>query len=382
MTAPTSSIIPTEPLFLGERFVRLLFYIAPRNPGDPQYIVGTLTLMPGEENIVLDAIKGDKGDKGDPSPFWRPEWNSTITDPADLPGGTTGTGPGALTAADAGRAWYISGYWHIWTGEDWRVLLGSIIGPPGATPNISMLARGVAAPSGPITYPLALNVSEGGDDLNPIFTVDVPLLPGQTGPPGPVLDSPDIYGFPLEGQQLVYSETAGGPDTVGVRWADPSPNAPKMFSIPESAFGPGGTLGQAINTIATIIVPPQEQAYYPSPDGHLRWKRAGLFSTAQVEIEVRGLPQGSTDAPETGSLCGRALYDPSTLEHETIAHIREHWSDAGDPSRAVSPDTNTGRVPAGQAMTYYVLLRRIAGSGSINYATPGSHLAFKLYPVS
>lgn len=382
MTAPTMSIIPTEPLFLGERFVRLLFYIAPRNPGDPQYIVGTITLMPGEENIVLDAIKGDKGDKGDPSPFWRPEWNSTITDPADLPGGLTGTGPGALTPADAGRAWYISGYWHIWTGEDWRVLLGSIIGPPGPTPNISVLARGVEAPAGPITYPLNLNVSEGGDDLAPIFTVDVPLLQGQTGPPGPLLDSPDIYGFPLEGQQLVYSSTAGGPDTVGVKWADPSPNAPKMFSIPESAFGPAATLAQAINPLATLIVPAQEQAYYPVFDGHLRWKRSGLFNTAQVEVEIRALPQGSTNAPETGTLCARALYDPSTLDYETIAHFREHWSDSANPSRAVSPDTNEARIPAGQAMVYHVLLRRVAGSGSITWNPAGAHAGAKLYPVS
>lgn len=382
MTAPNTSIIPTEPLFIGERFVRMLFYIAPRNPGDPLYIVGTITLLPGEENIVLDAIKGEKGDKGDPSPFWRPEWNSTITHPSQLPGGATGTGPGALTSADAGRAWYIDGYWHIWTGLEWRILLGAIVGPPGATPNISVLARGVEAPSGPIVYPLQLNVAEGGDDLNPIFTVDVPLLQGQTGPPGPLLDSTDLWGFPNEGQIPVYSANAGGPGVGGAVWGDPSPNAPKMFSIPESAFGPGGTLGQAINLISTLIIPGQPQAYYPSPEGHLRWKRQGLFSSAQVEVEVRSLPQGSTNAPETGALCGRALYDPSTLEHETIAHIREHWSDEGDPARAVSPDTNTGRVPAGQAMVYHVLLRRIAGSGSIKYSTPGSHLSLKLYPIS
>lgn len=91
MTAPTLGFMPTEPIFVGERFIRMLFYIAPRNPGDPQTIVGTFTLMPGEDNIVLDAIKGDKGDKGDPSPFWRPEWNSTVSRVEDLP---PASGPG------------------------------------------------------------------------------------------------------------------------------------------------------------------------------------------------------------------------------------------------------------------------------------------------
>ena len=83
------------------------------------------TLMPGEDNIVLDAIKGDKGDKGDPAPFWRPEWNSTVTTVGDLP---PASGPGALGPGDAGRAWYIDGYWHIWTGTGYRVILGAIGG--------------------------------------------------------------------------------------------------------------------------------------------------------------------------------------------------------------------------------------------------------------
>ena len=57
--------IPTEPLFIGSRYVQIKFYAAPRNPGDPATIVGTLTLMPDENVLVLDALKGDKGDKGD-----------------------------------------------------------------------------------------------------------------------------------------------------------------------------------------------------------------------------------------------------------------------------------------------------------------------------
>jgi hypothetical protein len=379
VTAPTLGFMPTEPLFVGERFLRVLFYIAPRNPGDPQTIIGTFTLMPGEDNIVLDAIKGDKGDQGDPAPFWRPEWNSTVTLVGDLP---PSTGPGRLTAADAGRAWYIDGYWHIWTGTGYRTILGAIPGPPGPTPDISITARGVEPPAGVISYPITLNVTPSGTTLAPHFAVDVPILPGPPGPSTNMLGAPDVYGPFQEGQGVAYSATAGGPSKPGFRPADNSPWAAKMFSIPEYQFGPAGTFGGTNNLIGTIIIPGQDQAYYPSFDGHIRWKRSGLFNSAQVEVQVRALPQGSANAPETGTLCARALYDPSTLDAETIAHIREHWSDTSDTSRAVSPDSATGRVPAGQAMVYYVLLVKIGGTGSVVYATPGSHMAVKLYPVS
>lgn len=378
MTAPTLGFIPTEPLFVGERFIRVLFYIAPRNPGDPQTIVGTFTLMPGEDNIVLDAIKGEKGDKGDPAPFWRPEWNSTISNKADLP---PSNGPGKLTAADAGRAWYIDGYWNIWTGTGYREILGAIPGPAGPTPDVSFTFRGTEAPV-PINYPMQLNVAEGGTTLNPHFTVDVPLIVGPEGPSTRLLDAPDVYGPFQEGQGIAFSAMAGGIGKAGFIPSDNSPWAAKMFSIPEYSFGPSGTFGQAVNIIATMIIPGQAQAYYPNFDGHIRWKRDGIFNNAQWEVEVRALPQGSQNSPSTGQLCARALYDPSTLDFETIAHIREHWSDDGNPSRAVAPDTATGRVAAGQAMVYYVLLRRMGGNGGVVYNPNASHLAVKLFPVS
>ncbi|MCG5431246.1 hypothetical protein LV457_02940 [Mycobacterium sp. MYCO198283] len=378
MTAPTLGMIPTEPLFVGERFVRLLFYIAPRNPGDPQTIVGTLTLMPGEDNIVLDAIKGDKGDKGDPAPFWRPEWNSTITLVADLP---PSSGPNALTSSDAGRAWYIDGYWHIWTGTGYRVLLGAIPGPPGPTPDLSITARGVQPPAGAISYPLALNVAESGTTLAPHFTVDVPLIPGPPGPSTSMLGAPDVYGPFQEGQGVAYSETAGGANKPGFKPAPASPVV-KKFSVPEASFGPAMTYTGTHNLIATLIVPGQDRAYTPEFDGHIRWKRGGFLNNAQVEVHVRYLPQGSSSAPETGQLCARALYDPSTLDAETIAHVREHWSDTSDPSRAVAPDSAVGRIAAGQAMVYYVLLVRVGGNGSIVYSNVGSHLTAKLFAVS
>ncbi|WP_100454698.1 hypothetical protein [Mycobacteroides abscessus] len=367
----TSALIPTEPIFLGERVIRTLFYAVPRNPGDPQTIIGTFTLMPGEDNIVLDAIKGEKGDRGDMSPFWRPQWGSTINLPVDL--------PDDLGDADAGMAWYIAGYWHVWDGNGWRIILGAIPGPPGPTPNLHMTARGVAPPSGGITYPLNLNVTPGGTTLEPTFAIDIPLIPGPKGDNAKILEADDFVGPIEDGQSLIYDSTLAG-GAGGIRGGSPVGTVKKL-SIPEQSFT-GGTYGSTWNIVATLIVPGQPLPYYPEFDGHLRWKRSGLFNNAQIEVQVRALPQGSTSAPETGTLCARALYDPSTLDAETIAHVREQWSDTGYPARAIGPDSGEGRIPANTSMVYYVLLYRIGGSGSVVFSTPGAHMSLSMFPVS
>lgn len=361
--------VPTEPIFAGEKFVHMKFYFAPRNPGDPTTIIGTITLMPGEDNIVLDAIIGPKGDPGPPAPFWRPEWTSTITAVSDLTAMSLGVG-------DAGRAWYIAGYWHIWTGTTWVVYLGAIPGPPGPMPNLHISAHGVAVPTGGPYGPL--NVAVSGTSLDPYLDFGIPLIPGPVGPSTAILAAPDFdNSVPIQdGQVPVFNGT-----TNKFRGGDPAGNAADILTVPESSFGPGGTFSGTWQTVATLIVPGKTRAYYPIIDGHLLWKRSGLFNNAQVEVQVRSMNQGSTAAPETGDLCARALYDPSTLDTTTVAHIREHFSDTGNPSRALAPASAVGRVSAGQAKVYYVLLYKSGGSGSYVYDTAGSHLSLKMFPV-
>lgn len=366
--------IPTEPLFIGARYVQVKFYAAPRNPGDPSTIVGTLTLMPDENVLVLDAIKGDKGDQGEPAPFWRPQWQSTIVDPADLLAMQLGD-------ADAGRAWYISGYWHVWTGDEFIQFLGAIPGPPGPTPVITMTAEQILAPeSGPYGEVL---VTEGGTAENPTYRLSIPGIVGPKGDNSRILESLDYYGeTPLEGQTLLYSANAGGVGVPGFAPGDPSPFAMKWITFPEASFGPGGTFSATRTVILSGAVPAQEEAYYPVVDGHLRWQRSGIFNSAQVEIEVRWLEDGSTDGPETGELIGRALYDPGVLDTETISHIRAHHSDHTNPSRSISPDTNVGRIEANVAIRCYVLIYRSGGSGNYVFNTKDSYLSYEMFPIS
>lgn len=365
--------VPTEPLYIGSRYVQVKFYAAPRNPGDPATIVGTLTLMPDENVLVLDALKGPPGDKGDPAPFWRPEWQSTITNPADLLDLDLGD-------ADAGRAWYISGYWHVWTGDEFIPFLGAIPGPPGVTPVITLTVNQVVAPvSGP--YGAAV-VNPSGTPEEPHYEIDLPGIPGPPGSNARFSEAEDVYGVFLEGQAPVWSADAGGVGVAGFAPGDPSPNAVDYMTFPESIWGPGGTFSAARTVVLSSLVPASTKTTWPKVGGHLRWKRSGLFNSAQVEVEVRWLPEGSIDSPETGGLIGRALYDPSTLDAETIANIHDAFADASDPSRAVGPESATARIPAGQAIRVYVILYRSGGSGSYVFATPGAHLSLLRVPVS
>jgi len=365
--------IPTEPLFIGSRYVQIKFYAAPRNPGDPATIVGTLTLMPDENVLVLDALKGDKGDTGQSAPFWRPEWNNTITNPADLQDLQLGQ-------QDAGRAWYISGYWHVWTGNDFAQFLGAIPGPPGVTPVISITAKQVLAPeSGPYGQ---IVVNPGGSPEEPSYEFEFPGIPGPPGSNARFSEADDMYGEFLEGQVPVWSATAGGVGKAGFAPGDPSPGDVDWMTFPEYIFGPGGTYSQARTVVLSALVPGRSRAYKPKVGGHLRWKRSGLFNSAQVEVEVRWLVEGSTASPETGELIGRALYDPSTLDAETISHIREHFSNSDDPSRAVAPDTAVGRIPAGQPVRVYFILYRRGGFGSYVFSTTGAHGSLEFMPVS
>lgn len=365
MTGPS---IATEPIPIGGRYCYIKFYAAPRNPGDPSTIVGTLTLMPDEAVLVLDALIGPKGDKGESAPFWDPQWQSTITNPADLPQ------PSALTDADAGKAWYIGGYWHIWDGDNYQTLLGAIPGPPGPMPRITATAEGVPANATPYG---SILVEYGGTDAEPHLHFKVPLIVGPKGDNSRISESLDFSGEPEDGQTILWNATTQ-------RWepGDASQQIVQWMTVPEGVFGPGGSFSAARTVVAAVMVPQKPWAHYAKIGGHLRWKRSGLFNSAQVSVEVRGLETGATGAPETGALFAKALYDPSTLDAETIAHIRAHLSDASDPSRAAAPDSAVGRISKGKAMTYYIILTRTGGFGNYVYSTTESHADIMLMPVS
>lgn len=356
--------LPTEPLFIGGRHCFVKFFGMPRNPGDPSMVAGTFTITPDEAVLSLDVLVGPQGPSGQPSPIIRPEWASSITDADDL--------PDDLVESDEGRGWYIAGQWHIWTGDGWRVITGSLTGPPGPTPDITITAEQIEAPEeGPYGE---VEVIETGTDTLPNFHLKIPGIVGPQGDNSRISESEDVSGVPLDGQVLVWNEDEDA-------WipGDFTPYAAKLISIPESSFT-AGTYSATRQVIATQTLDAQPVAWYPDVEGHLRWTR-GLLANCQVEVEVR-IENSGVGSPDTAALVGKALFDPSTLDTTTIAHIRSHYSDSTDPSRAVNPESSVGRISSGQATTLYVILHKAGGSGNYTFAQSGAHLLIRLQPVS
>ena len=365
--------VPAEPILIGGRSVYLKFYAMPRNQGDPRRIEGTLTLVGPEGALTLDALVGPQGEPGLPSPVIRPEWGSPVADAGDLPVLAT------LDASDDGRAWYIDGEWHIYSHEagEYVIVQGSIPGPPGATPDISVTAESIEVDSQTFTYG-SLEVVESGTSVSPNFHIRIPALPGPEGPASAIELASD------------YDDTtpsAAGDFLVKLandKWGPGSPTyfVPRKFTIPHNNFT-DHTGSEARFMIASINIPAMDYDWYPDVLGHIRLQRSGLLSSAQCEVEVRIGATSTAGTGETAPLCALAPYDPSValLDAITIAHIMPHFSDTGDPNRSLSPESSAGRCDAGTAYTVFVFVHKLGGSGSWQFVNTDAQLRVDVCPV-
>lgn len=343
-----------EPVFAGRFLTEMEWWLQPTEPGAPRRIVGTATVVDGAAVLLTDAIVGPQGEPGEPADIIRREYG--ITDPGDLPS------VGTLDESDYGRAWYIGGQWYVFDHGSYHIIQGSIPGPPGTTPLLSMSAEVVEQPeSGPIGE---IEVDPSGPSTEPHFHLKIPGIPGPEGPAASIENALDYDddGTPAEvGDFLVKkTETTWGPGA-------PTFYTPKKFTIPHNSFiAHSGSEPRFL--IASLNLPVFQHDFYVDVNGHIKWQRANIFSSVQCEVEVRiGITGASTG--EVEDLCGLAPYDPSIalLDSATIANIFPHYSDPGNPDRAVTPDTLAGRYNAGDAYTIYVFMHKIGGSGSYVY---------------
>ncbi|MGV0793012.1 phage tail protein [Mycolicibacterium sp. XJ1819] len=370
----STPVLLGEPFKIGDRDVRLGFWGMPRNPDDPRRVNGTFTLIDGEGDVVLDVFIGPKGDPGEPMPPWRIEWDSTVDNIGDLPAVET------LDESDNGRAWVIGTTLYVYVHDlgAYRTLEAGIQGPRGLTPNISMSAELVEAADPDNPYGEA-EVVESGTSDSPHFHLLVPGLRGPEGPSTNIRGAPDYDDTdpPLDGQGVVWDETL-----EKFRPGDLSPFAAKMYTIPHANFiDYSGTAGRQL--IASLDIEAQDVAWYPDVMGHVRIQR-NFLSSAQVEVEIR-IGDTGVGTGETAPLCGLGPYDPSwaLLDSFNIAHIKPHFSDVGNPVRAIAPDSADGRVPAGQAKTIYVFLHKLGGTGTYTFAAnEANQLRVNLLPVS
>lgn len=373
MTAPAGGTVLTEPMFIGGHQVYVKFYALARNPGDPSRIEGTFTLVGGEGVLTLDALVGPQGNPGQPSPIIRPQWDQlgVVTDAEDLPNTAT------LDESDDGRAWYIDGSWHVYSDADgdFHVVQGSIPGPPGATPVITISAEQVEAES-PDTYG-PIEIIPSGTSLLKNYHFKIPGVPGPEGPAASIESASD-YDDEISAQNGDFLVFNGETE----KWAPGNPNLlyPKIWTIPQANFiDYNGNAGRQL--IATLNIPAQDYEWYPEVNGHVRIRREWL-SSAQVEVEVR-IGDTGMGTGESQPLCGLAPYDPALalLDQVTIAHILPHFSNGDDELRAISPDSSVARVPEGQAKTIYVFVRKAGGTGNYSFSKTGAHLWVKVNPV-
>jgi hypothetical protein len=363
--------VPAEPILIGSHSVLLKFFAMPRNADDPRRIEGTLTLVGPEGVLTLDALIGPQGNPGQPSPIIRPQWGSSVTEPDDLPDVST------LDWTDDGRAWFIAGQWHVYSDviNDYHVIEGSIPGPQGITPDISVSAEGIEAPD-PVVYG-PIEVVESGTSTSPNFHIKIPMVPGPEGPASAIRLASDYDETdpPEDGASLVW-------DDDNEKWKPGQPTlfAPKKYTIPHTSFTAyNGSNGRRL--LASLNIEPQDFDWYPDVIGHVATKR-GPFSSAQVEMEVRiGITNASTGEQEP--LCGLGPYDPSValLDSVTQIHILPHFSDPGFPGRALSPDSEEGRCLEGVAYTVYVFGHRKGGSGNWEALVHDAQLRLNIEPV-
>jgi hypothetical protein len=364
--------VPAEPILIGGHSVYLKFYAMPRNPGDPRRIEGTMTLVGTEGVLTLDALVGPTGAPGQPSPVIVPQWGSPVTTPEELPS------LASLGSEDDGRAWYIDGEWHVYSddAEEYVVVQGSIPGPAGVTPDISVSAETIEAPD-PFVYG-AIEVIESGTGTAPNFHIKIPALPGPEGPASAIELASDY-------DDTTPSET--GDFLVKLdndKWGPGAPTyfVPRKYTIPHNSFI-DHTGGEARFMIASLNLPAEDYDWYPDVNGHVRLARSGLLSSAQCEVEVRIGPTSTAGTGESSPICALAPYDPSValLDAVTVAHILPHFSSTGDPNRSLSPDSAAGRCDAGTAYTVFVFVHKLGGNGSWAFTNSDAQLRVDVCPV-
>lgn len=364
--------VPAEPILIGGKSVYLKFFAMPRQQGDPRRIEGTMTLVGSEGVLTLDALVGPQGEPGQPSPIIRPEWGSPVAEPGDLPALAT------LDDSDDGRAWYIDGEWHVYSHDagEYVVIQGSIPGPPGVTPDISVSAEVIEA-DGTVYGPI--EVIESGTTASPNFHIKIPGIPGPEGPSAAIETASD------------YDDTtpsAPGDFLVKLgndKWGPGAPTffAPKKYTIPHNNFI-DHTGSEPRFLIASLNIAGQPWDWIPDVVGHVRLSRSGLLSSAQCEVEVRIGPTSTSGTGESAALCGLGPYDPSValLDSITVAHVLPHFSSTGDPNRSLSPDSAAGRCDSGVGYTVFVFVHKVGGAGAWAFTKTDAQLRIDVCPVT
>ncbi|MEC4856729.1 phage tail protein [Mycobacteroides chelonae] len=356
MSAP----IPGDPVYLGSFLANTHWYGVVGDGDTPAMQVATMEAVGQDAVLALDALRGEKGDKGDPADIVALQYDSALTMSSQLPTADAANGfTRPLTLADVGMAWWIDSMVYVWTGTHYVAKQMGSPGQPGPTPSITVTMERIAPG-------LTSTVERTGTTLNPQLHFRISAPAGPQGPASSIVLANDYDNTlpPEDGQVVTWNSTKN-------KWepSDFAAKHPRLYSVPEAAFTSFTGPAQR-QTILSYVLEAQDYAYVPKVSGHL--KAIGVVLGADpltIGCEVR------LGDPISGQLIGRGFGNISNW-----ATITPHFSEPGDPTRAVAPDNGVAMVAAGQTATINVNLYNDGLLGAYIFNKSGAHLDIETIP--
>lgn len=328
----------------------------------PGGMAATLEMIDDEAVITTDVLVGRDGKDGKPAPLVRLQWpNPPFTQVADL----DKVKP-TLTAADAGKAWWIGTMVYVWDGKAFQGVRPGPAGPPGAVPQISFSAETI--PMADRKPGMKDEVVQTGTSLNPHLHFKLLSPEGPRGPSTNILNAPDYDnsgGAPKSGQTLVWSE-------VKQKWvpSDFSNKQPRLYSVPEQAFSNFTGVTQR-HAILSWTMEAQDFDWVPYVQGHVRaWGVEFDDDPLTIGCEVR------LGNPTSGQVIGRGFGDVANW-----THIKPHFSSTGLPAAAVAPDNGVAVVKAGVQAKITVNLANDGIFGGYSFNRKGAQLTILVLPT-
>ncbi|MFI1914817.1 hypothetical protein [Nocardia sp. NPDC020380] len=316
---------------------------------------------------LMSGTAGGAGPAGDPCPPFR--WEGDIKDQAALNALAVKLGPG-----QAGRAWRVSDgdtlmYWNGKSFDSFVEAFGAM-GPDGQPCAVSI----GTVNTGPAGSDLQVTVT--GTPPNLVLNLTVPQgikgRKGEPGGPGPIRSAAD------------YTDGAHNDRTVPAwssatsKWVPrPHPGLRGPWSIVDGQAWDGGpgfvpsqsNISAATITVAQLKVPAQDVDWRPHISGGVMastTESIGIWDT-RVDAEVHiGAPDGQIVAMSSGFVFGL----------DSAGSFQPHFA-----TSAMTPDSTVGVVPAGQAVTLYVVLSRNRGNSNYNFTRTGSQIICWARPV-
>lgn len=318
--------------------------IVTREADDDGLPVLTATLIPAEVAAAQPLPAGPQGEQG-PRGLMMPTFRKVgeIADAAARPAG--------LTADDRGKWWHRldDDGMDVWTGAGWVHSPGAVgeQGPPAPDTAIVATTTHDAA----LTVPAA-TVTGAGPTL--ALSVTAPAgLPGEQGPPGAsgaISAAPDFDSTTAATNRGMFVWSAGGR-----RWRP---------AAPPNGFGPWSFSSTDFNASAQQNIEKLVAATLTMPVLPFRWRplvfgSISMFCEGSKNADVEAFVRISSAEGVAVGMGGGARADNMYIGTAITPAFGDN-----DGTRALSPSSTYGTIPALAESQLLVTVERIAGSTS------------------